>query len=112
MPKRRRILYLGGAILAFAAGIAGWLVPIVTGIPFLIAGVVLVAMASRRSARVVNAVERRLPHSWRRALRRGARKVPIRRLREAVQTGDDAGTCASSASTTPDGASNRNERKR
>src|SRR5688572_1738620 len=80
----KRMLFLTGGILAIVAGLAGWLVPVVTGIPFWIAGIVLLAMASERTARLVNALERRLPESWRRKLRHGIVKVPIRKLREAV----------------------------
>jgi Flp pilus assembly protein TadB len=80
----KRVLFLAGAILAFVAGLAGWLVPIVTGIPFWVAGIVLLAMASQRTARLVNSLERRLPEAWRLKLRHGIVKVPIRKLREAV----------------------------
>jgi hypothetical protein len=84
----KRILFLTGGVLAVVAGLAGWLVPVVTGIPFWIAGIVLLAMASERTARLVNSLERRLPESWRRKLRRGIVKVPIRKLREAVNTAE------------------------
>jgi hypothetical protein len=93
-PPWRRALYLAGAVLAFAAGIVGWLVPVVTGVPLWIAGFVLLAMASQRAVRAVNALERRLPERWRRRLRRGIAKVPIRRLRSRVNLPPDAGASA------------------
>ena len=83
-PVWRRALYLAGAALAFAAGILGWLVPVVTGIPFYVVGAVLLAMASPRAVDAINALERRLPERWRRSLRRAVRKVPSRRLRRSV----------------------------
>jgi hypothetical protein len=83
-PLWRRGLYLLGAALAFVAGIVGWLVPVVTGIPFWIAGIVLLAVAVPKTAHVLNALERKLPDRLRRGLRRGIAKVPIKRLREAV----------------------------
>jgi hypothetical protein len=84
VPVWRRVLYGVGAALAFVAGIVGWLVPVVTGIPFWIAGLVLLALAVPRTTAVLNALERRLPERVRRGLRRGIAKVPIRSLREAV----------------------------
>jgi hypothetical protein len=83
-PLWRRVLYLVGAGLAFVAGIVGWLVPVVTGIPFWIAGIVLLALAVPKTALLLNALERKLPDRLRRGLRRGIAKVPIKRLREAV----------------------------
>jgi hypothetical protein len=83
-PWWRRALYVVGAVLAFAAGIAGWVIPVLTGIPFWVAGFVLLAMASQRTRHVINALERRLPEKWRLGLRRGLKKVPNRRLRKAV----------------------------
>jgi uncharacterized membrane protein YbaN (DUF454 family) len=84
LPAWRRALYLVGAALAFVAGIVGWLVPVVTGIPFLVLGVVLLALTSQRMVGWVNAWERRLPERWRRKLRRGVQKMPGRRVKRAV----------------------------
>jgi hypothetical protein len=69
------------------------MVPVVTGIPFWIAAIILLALASPRTARATNSLERRLPHSWRHTLRRGIVKVPIRVLREAVNPSTDADDC-------------------
>jgi hypothetical protein len=84
-PAWRRVLYVVGAVLCLAGGIVGWVIPVMTGIPFLVAGVVLLAMSTRRASRVVNAAERRLPESWRRALRRGLSKAPAP-VRRSVRT--------------------------
>jgi uncharacterized membrane protein YbaN (DUF454 family) len=69
-PWWLRGLYLAGAGVCFLLGIAGWLVPVVTGIPFYVAALALLGMASDRTRRWVNAAERRLPERWRRGLRR------------------------------------------
>ena len=83
-PPWRRVLYLVGAVLAFAAGIAGWVIPVLTGLPFWVGGFVLLAMASQGTRHAINALERRLPESWRRRLRRRIKKVPSRRVKAAV----------------------------
>lgn len=84
MAPWKRVLFLAGATLLFVAGLAGWLIPVVTGLPFWVAGLILLALASRRATRQINSLERRLPEAWRRKLRHGIVKVPIRKLREAV----------------------------
>jgi hypothetical protein len=84
LPAWRRVLYFAGAGLAVAAGVFGWLVPVVTGIPFYGGGAVLLALARPAAVRWINGLERRLPERWRRRLRRAVRKVPSRRLRGAV----------------------------
>jgi hypothetical protein len=86
LPVWRRVLYLAGAVLAFAAGIVGWLLPVVTGIPFLVLGAVLLALTSQRMVGWVNAWERRLPERWRRTLRRSVQKMPGRRWKRAVNS--------------------------
>jgi hypothetical protein len=83
-PWWRRALYVGGAALAFAAGIAGWVIPVLTGLPFWIAGFVLLAMASQRVRHAINAAERRLPLKWRRGLRDRLRRIRSPRLRATV----------------------------
>ena len=85
--KRNVVLRVLFAVLAgvcFAAGMVGWLVPLVTGIPFYVAGFVFLALASDRARAWANRLERRLPGSWRRGLRRALAKVPSRRLRECL----------------------------
>jgi hypothetical protein len=80
---------VGAGVLLLAGGVVGWLIPVMTGIPFLVAGAVVLGLATRRGASVVNALERRLPERWRRKLRRGVAKVPSTTVRESVRT--DAG---------------------
>jgi uncharacterized membrane protein YbaN (DUF454 family) len=79
------VLYFTGAAVAFGLGIVGWLVPIVTGIPFYILGLVLLAKASGRTVKWINRVEAKLPPRRRRQLRAAIKKIPIRWLRESVQ---------------------------
>ena len=55
-------------------GIVGWLVPVVTGLPFYAAALVLLAVASERVRGWINRLERRLPRAVRRALRRAVGK--------------------------------------
>jgi hypothetical protein len=64
-----RVLLLIGVLLSVVLYILLWLLPVVTGIPFLILAAVLAGMASRRAARVINHQERRLPHRLRLLLR-------------------------------------------
>lgn len=89
MAAWKRALCFAGAILLVIAGMAGWLVPVVTGIPFWIGGIVLLAIASQRTVGVVNRLERRLPETWRLKLRHGIAKVPIRKVHEHVNLAPD-----------------------
>ncbi len=75
-PAWLRVLYLFGALLLFLGGIVGWLIPAVTGIPFYIAGLVLLSMASERARHWINSLERRLPEPVRRAVRAGLHMLP------------------------------------
>jgi hypothetical protein len=84
-PLWKRILYFTGAAVAFGLGIVGWLVPVVTGIPFYILGLVLLAKASGRTVKWINWAEAKLPPGRRRQLRDAVKKIPIRWLRESVQ---------------------------
>ena len=69
-PLWLRVVLLIGAGLFFVLGIVGWLVPVVSGVPFYLVAAVLLGMASRRGARVLNRLERKLPRRARLALRR------------------------------------------
>ena len=80
-PVWVRTLCFVGAALFFLLGVVGWLVPLVSGLPFYILGLVLLGMASDRVLEWINRLERRLPVGWRRALRRGLRKIPSERIR-------------------------------
>jgi hypothetical protein len=97
-PTWVRVLCIIGAVLLFILGIAGWLIPVITGIPFYIAGLVLLGMASDRARGWINRLERKLPHRWRWNLRRGLHKLPSEKIRGAVRLppaeseGDGEGT--------------------
>lgn len=78
-PLWLRLLFLFGAFVCFALGIVGWLVPVVTGIPFYAAALILLAVASDRARGWVNALERRLPHNTRVSMRRWLPRIPILR---------------------------------
>lgn len=69
----QRTVLLVGAGVCFVLGVIGWLVPVVTGVPFYLAAAVLLGLASPAAARWVNARERSLPYRWRLLLRRGRR---------------------------------------
>ena len=69
-PLWKRALYVLGALVCFALGVVGWLIPVVTGLPFHAAGLVLLGLASSRVARWINRLERRLPHRVRVQLRK------------------------------------------
>lgn len=79
-----RIGLLVATGILFVLAIVFWLVPVVTGIPFWILGLITLGMASRRAARWINARERRLPRKLRLALRPRLR----RELRERDRGGE------------------------
>lgn len=64
-----RLVLLAAALVLFALGVAFWIMPVLTGVPFWILGFVLLGMASRRCARWINRQERRLPRRARLVLR-------------------------------------------
>jgi hypothetical protein len=72
-----------GAGLCFAVGLLLWPVPVATGLPFHVGGLLLLGMASRRVARALNRWERRLPDRCSRPLRRVVASVRARFHREA-----------------------------
>jgi len=80
-----RVLLVGGAILCLVVGILGWLVPVVTGIPFYVLGLILLGMASSGVRNRINRAEARLPPRWRKLLRDGIAKIPIRSVRDNVR---------------------------
>lgn len=73
-------------MLCFVVGIFGWLLPVVTGIPFYIVGLILLGMASPRVIEKVNAAEAKLSPKWRQRLRDGLEKIPIKKVRDSVQS--------------------------
>jgi hypothetical protein len=79
-----RVLCFVGAGVLFVLGIVGWLIPVLTGIPFYVAGLALLALASDRARHVINRLERRLPRRLRWSLRRGLAHIPSEWLRRLV----------------------------
>lgn len=83
-PLWMRALCFAGAGVFFVLGIVGWLIPVLTGIPFYVAGLALLALASDGARHMINRLEGRLPRRWRWALRRGLASVPSEWLRRLV----------------------------
>jgi hypothetical protein len=65
-----RIALFTGSILCFITGVIFWLIPVLTGVPFYVASILLLGMASTRAANWINGRERRLPYRWRVRLRK------------------------------------------
>lgn len=78
-PTWKKVLLLGGAAVFLALGVIGWLIPVVTGIPFYIIGFAMLGAGSRRATALLNRLEERLPHRWRVGLRRMVERVQERR---------------------------------
>lgn len=57
-PLLRRVLFSIGAAVCLVLGIVGWLVPVVTGVPFYVLGAVLLAKAVPSFGHWLNAKER------------------------------------------------------
>jgi len=74
-PLWVRALCIAGALLCLVLGVIGWLIPVVTGLPFYAIGLLLLGMASRRAARWINRLDRRLPHAVRVKLREWTRRA-------------------------------------
>jgi hypothetical protein len=83
-PVWVRVLCFAGASIFFVLGIIGWLIPVLTGIPFYVAGLALLALASDRARHLINRLERRLARRLRWALRRGLAGIPSKRFRRLV----------------------------
>jgi hypothetical protein len=88
-PLWRRLVYLLAALVCVAAGIAGWLIPVMTGLPFYAAALVFLGLASDRVRRGINRLERRLAESSRQKLRRMLAKVPGRWVRRLIHIPDE-----------------------
>jgi len=66
----KRVLWIGGGVLAIIVGVILWLTPLIGGaIPLYIVGAVMLAKASHRARTRINRLERRLPYKLRRKLR-------------------------------------------
>ena len=83
-PLWLRALCFAGAGVCFVLGIVGWLIPVITGIPFYVAALALLALASDNARHFINRMERKLSRRTRWALRRGLAKIPIERIRRVV----------------------------
>ena len=83
-PLWVRVLCFAGAVIFFVLGIVGWLIPVLTGIPFYVAGLALLALASDGARRLINRLERRLPRHLRWAVRHGLAHIPSKWFRRLV----------------------------
>lgn len=90
-PFWLRVIFLAASIVCFAAGVVGWLIPVITGIPFYAAGLVFLGLASDRTRRLINRLERRLAEGTRRRIRRLIAKIPGAWLRGLVHIPDEIG---------------------
>jgi hypothetical protein len=88
-PRWVRALCLVGALFFLVLGVIGWLIPVVTGLPFYAAALVLLAMSSERAGGWINRLERKIPERFRRALRRGLRTIPSQHIRRHVHLPED-----------------------
>jgi hypothetical protein len=93
-PDRRhpvwlRILFLAAALLCFAAGVVGWLIPVVTGLPFYAVGLVFLGLASDRVRRWVNRFERRRAEATRRKIRSLLARIPGAWVRRLIHIPDE-----------------------
>ena len=74
-PLWQRALCVCGAGVCFILGVIGWLIPVVTGLPFYAVGLLLLGMASKRVARWINRMDRKLPYRVRVKLREWTRRA-------------------------------------
>jgi hypothetical protein len=88
-PFWLRVIFLAAALVCLAAGVVGWLIPVVSGIPFYAAGLVFLGLASDRTRRFINRLERRLAERTRRRVRRLLARVPGAWLRRLVHIPDE-----------------------
>ena len=89
-PFWLRIVFLAVALVCLALGVVGWLIPVMTGIPFYAAGLVFLGLASDRTRRFINRMERRLSEKSRRRIRRVIAKVPGQWVRGLVNIPEGA----------------------
>jgi hypothetical protein len=89
-PFWLRVVFLGAAVVCLALGVVGWLIPVMTGIPFYAAGLVFLGLASDRTRRFINRMEHRLSENTRRRMRRVIAKIPGRWVRDLVNIPEGA----------------------
>ncbi|MCB9833581.1 MAG: DUF454 family protein [Planctomycetes bacterium] len=64
-----RVAALAAGVILFAVGIAGWILPFMPGVPFLVASAAMFAVGSRTLAELINKIEKKLPERVRVQLR-------------------------------------------
>ncbi|MDZ4829655.1 MAG: hypothetical protein SGJ09_05580 [Phycisphaerae bacterium] len=69
LSATKRVWLIVAGIVLIIVGIIGWILPVVTGVPFWVAGLICLSRASDRCRRLVNFGDRRLPGKVRTALR-------------------------------------------
>src|SRR5258705_11700709 len=89
-PFWLRLVFLGAALVCFVLGVVGWLIPVITGIPFYAAGLVFLRLASDRVRRFINRMQRKLSENTRRRIRRTIPQVPRRAARHPVKLPEGA----------------------
>lgn len=89
-PFWLRLVFLGAAFVCLVLGVVGWLIPVITGIPFYAAGLVFLGLASDRVRRFINRMERKLSENTRRRIRRVIGKVPGQWVRNLVNIPEGA----------------------
>ena len=75
-PLWERVLCLAGGLFFLLLGVVGWLLPVVTGIPFYVIGLFLLAGVAPPARHFVNWLDRKLPMGARRLLRKVRRAKP------------------------------------
>jgi len=75
----KRLLFLSIGVVCVVLGIVGWIVPVMTGIPFYIVALVYFARASERMRLGINRLERKLPRKLRVSLRRWQERLGKKR---------------------------------
>ena len=89
-PFWLRVVFLAAAVVCFALGVVGWLIPIMTGLPFYAAGLVFLGLASDRTRRFINRMECKLSETTRVRIRRVIAMVPGRWVRNLVNIPEGA----------------------
>ena len=88
-PRWRAAVFVLGAVVCFALGVVGWLIPVVTGLPFYVLGLILLGLVNDRMRRLVTSIERRLPEALRRRVREMIARRAGPRLRSIIHLPDD-----------------------
>jgi hypothetical protein len=89
-PFWLRVVFLAAALVCLVLGIVGWLIPVMTGIPFYAASLIFLGLASDRTRRFINRMEHRLSENTRRRIRHVIAKIPGRWVRDLVNIPEGA----------------------